>query len=140
MVSALLRERIMRHAGMHKSEPHASVAIVEDDRISRQALAALLKDQGYETTAFESAEEMLEWVDHQLPKILLVDVDLPGMSGLQLLTHLQQRFPDVCAVLITAADGEGVKRFCREHPVAYMRKPLNLEQLLSLLQEREHSN
>jgi DNA-binding NtrC family response regulator len=121
----------------NKTEAHASVAIVEDERISRKALAALLSDQGYETTAFASAEEMLDSVDRELPKVLLVDVDLPGMSGLQLLTLLEQRFPDVRAVLITAADGEDVKRFCREHPVAYMRKPLNLQQLLSLLSQRQ---
>src|SRR5206468_7011000 len=75
LVSPLLREKLMRHGWIeNKTEPHASVAIVEDERVSRKALTALLSDQGYETTAFASAEEMLDWIDHELPKVLLVDV------------------------------------------------------------------
>ena len=131
----------MRHGWIdNKTEPHGSVAIVEDERISRKALTALLSDQGYETTAFASAEEMLDWIDHELPKVLLVDVDLPGMSGLQLVTLLEQRFPDVCAVLITAA---GALFAIPKHEAdrcnaeAYLRKPLNLQQLLSLLSQRQ---
>jgi FixJ family two-component response regulator len=118
----------------------STVAIVEDERISRQALAALLSGHGYQTQAFASAEEMLDSVQaetQETPGVALVDVDLPGMSGLQLLARLRRKFPDLCAVLITAADDENVRRFCRENPVTYMRKPVNLSQLLSLLQNQQ---
>jgi len=128
----------MSDRALDSFDSNSTVAIVEDERISRNALAALLSGHGYQTQAFESAEEMLNSVDSknsEAPKALLVDVNLPGMSGLQLLAQLRRKFPDLYAVLITAADDEHIRRFCRENPVTYMRKPVNLPQLLGLLQQ-----
>src|SRR5215217_5249473 len=100
----LLRKRIMQDRGIDNFQGCSSVAIVEDERVSRQALTALLSGYGYQTKAFGSAEEMLDCMDCnecKQPGMFLVDVDLPGMSGLQLLTALERRFPDLQAVLIT---------------------------------------
>ena len=120
-------------------EHDASVMIVEDERVSRKALASLLAGQGYNIKAFESAEDLLAEVDRGTePLAVLADVDLPGMSGLELLSHLERKYPDLYAVLITAADGERIDRFCREHPCAYLRKPLNFAQLLSLLDQSKN--
>jgi CheY-like chemotaxis protein len=63
----------------------------------------------------------------------LVDVDLPGMSGLEFAKRLNRSRPDVYTVLITAAEGERIQSFLREHPVTYLRKPLDFEHLLGVL-------
>lgn len=113
-----------------------SVVIVEDERVSRDALAALLKNHGYHTRAFATAEELLAEVEQgECPRVVLADVDLPGMDGLDLLSQLERKHPDLYAVLITAADGERIERFCQDHSVPYLPKPLNRRQLLSLLDE-----
>jgi DNA-binding NtrC family response regulator len=122
---------------MPQNEP--AVMIVEDERVSRMALASLLNGYGYSTRAFESAEDLLAEVEQGEvhPRVVLADVDLPGMSGLDLLAQLERRIPGLYAVVITAADGDNVERFCREHPFPLLPKPLNLGRLLSLLEPAE---
>src|SRR5439155_23089948 len=94
-------------------KPHGPrVLIVEDERISRQALAFLLEDSGFAPDPCATAEEALEKVDHgRAPAFALVDLDLPGMNGLELLTRLEKLRPDTIKILMTAAEGERVDKF-----------------------------
>jgi CheY-like chemotaxis protein len=116
------------------------VLIVEDEGISRRALAMLLQSFGYHPAAYESAEQALEYLDHHPPPaLMLVDVDLPGMNGLELINRLRQNHPSFRAVLITAADGDRIARFRRENTVDYLRKPLNFDRLLQLLERQDPS-
>jgi two-component system response regulator AlgR len=110
------------------------VLVVEDERIARNALAFLLSKSGFEATACESAEAALDSIDRKHPpRIALIDVDLPGMSGLDLAERLEKLYPNTISVLITAANGDRIDRFRSEHPVAYFRKPLDFPRLLQLL-------
>ena len=111
----------------------ADVLVVEDEHVSRKALTTLLASSGFHPKAFGSAEDALQQVDDQSPAIALVDVDLPGMSGLDFVDKLEKLCPQVRAVLITAAAGERIDRFMQNHAVMYLRKPLNYPQLLQLL-------
>jgi CheY-like chemotaxis protein len=120
---------IPRHAG-----DRITVLIVEDERLSRRALATLLASYGFEPTAVASAEEALREVRGQAaPRVALVDVDLPGMSGLDLVSRLEKLCPGIRAVLITAAEGERIARFRHDHPVDYLPKPVDFPRLLMLL-------
>jgi CheY-like chemotaxis protein len=117
-----------------KAHDDGRVLIVEDERLSRKALAMLLGACGYETIAAGSAEEALSMLSAEVePDFALVDVDLPGMSGLEFAEKLNRVRPDVCTVLITAAEGERIQKFLREHPVTYLRKPLDFDHLLGVL-------
>jgi len=109
------------------------VLIVEDEKVSRKALAALLAAAGYEPRAVGSAEEALQVLDHeQVPDVALVDLDLPGMSGADFLQKLEEHAPSATAFLITAADRERV-RALTARPVTHLRKPIDFNQLLSML-------
>ena len=111
-----------------------TVLIVEDERVSRRALTTLLSSCGFRAAAYETAEEALEDVDGgPVPQMALVDVDLPGMSGLELVSRLEQMRPGIKAVLITAAEGERIAQFRRDHEVDYLRKPVDFPRLLRLL-------
>lgn len=112
-----------------------NVLIVEDERVSRRALTALMTASGYATEAAGSAEEALDAVRTEgvHPDIALVDLDLPGMNGLELIGQLTRMEPGVFPVLITAANGESLAKHLREQGVAYLRKPLDFSRLLSLL-------
>lgn len=113
---------------------HGQVLIVEDERVSRKALALLLGAYGYRTISAGSAEEALTLLSADgAPDVALLDVDLPGMSGLELAEHLEATRPGTFTVLITAAEGDRILDFLRDHPAAYLRKPLNIDHLLSLL-------
>jgi CheY-like chemotaxis protein len=111
------------------------VLIVEDERVSRKALALLLDACGYKTVAAGSAEEALDLLRSDAPDIALVDVDLPGMSGLELVERLESFRPGTFTVLITAAEGERIRNFLRDHPVGYLRKPVDFDHLLEVLNE-----
>lgn len=122
-----------------QNEP--TVLIVEDENVSRLALKKLLDRCGYHAEACESAEEALSKLDHrdhETPQVALVDVDLPGMSGLDLAARLEQASPDTFTILITAATGERIHSFCRAHPVAYLQKPVDFDRLLSMMTDAHY--
>jgi CheY-like chemotaxis protein len=125
-----------RCATPNPSPDDGHVLIVEDERVSRRALTLLLTACGYRAVAAGSAEEALSMLASDgAPDFALVDVDLPGMSGLELAEQIEEQSPRVFTVLITAAEGERITSFMRDHAVAYLRKPLDFDDLLGLLNE-----
>ena len=111
-----------------------TVLIVEDERVSRNALRKLLAASGYDSCAYECAEDALrDMAGADMPPVALIDVDLPGMSGLDLATRLEELRPDMVKVLITAAGGDRIENFRKHHEVHYIRKPLDFSRLLRLL-------
>lgn len=118
---------------------HEPVLIVEDERVSRRALAALLACNGYPTQAVGSAEDALQLIQKagHAPHILLVDFDLPGMSGLDLIKRLAKVDPPVGIVMITAARNDGLAAQLSEFGAAYLRKPLDFDVLMGLMAEME---
>jgi CheY-like chemotaxis protein len=115
---------------------HPTVLIVEDDVVSRAALNMLLSASGYETRAVASAEEALRIAKKEgAPLVALVDVDLPGMSGLELLERLEREHIECPAVLVSATNRESVGRWV-ERGVPHVQKPVDFRHLLSVLSER----
>lgn len=114
---------------------HGVVLIVEDERVSRKALATLLASSGYSTESVESAEEALEIVNEgNVPEVALIDLDLPGMNGAELISRLADSSPSVKPILITAVDRERLDPFLRRFGVTHLRKPLNFDSLLQILE------
>ena len=90
------------------SDPHAlsdqiKVAIIEDQRDLREGLAVLIHGTpGYECTgAFESIEEALGRIDQSPPHVALVDIALPGMSGIDGIHALKARVADLLVLMLT---------------------------------------
>jgi CheY-like chemotaxis protein len=125
--------------GPCRSGPDAAVLIVEDERIARRALSSLLAASGYVTEAAGSAEEALALLNlkGETPKVILVDLNLPGMNGLDFIRRVGQRNPAVLAVLMTGAGEETLRAALEEYrqPVPCLRKPLDFNRLLSLISE-----
>jgi DNA-binding response OmpR family regulator len=118
-----------------KFESLQSVLIVEDDAITRGTLKRLLAAAGYRAQAVSSAEEAVELLEQQdvVPVLALVDLDLPGMSGLELIRWMEKFNPSVVALLITAAGPERLDSFHRHYPARYLRKPLDFQHLLNVM-------
>jgi CheY-like chemotaxis protein len=119
----------------------SAVLIVEDERVARRALATLLGAYGYETAAAGSAEEALEILRRRQaesePQIALVDLNLPGMNGLEFISQLERMKPGVFPVLMTASAEDFVGEAVRDRNLAYLRKPLDLGQLLTVITHGE---
>jgi DNA-binding NarL/FixJ family response regulator len=93
---------------MHKDEAEIKVAIVEDKPELREGLRALLQGTpGYRFSgAFPSMERALRELPHDLPDALLVDLGLPGMSGIEGIRALKEQHPDLRLVAFTIHDDD----------------------------------
>jgi CheY-like chemotaxis protein len=118
-----------------KSEAQpVEVLLVEDEAISRRALSTLLDSKGFNTTSAGSAEEALQLLsDGAHPRCALVDLDLPGMNGLDLISRLAAQHPAIPAILITASSFERLKELLDGQYIRYMRKPLDFSRLVEML-------
>jgi two-component system C4-dicarboxylate transport response regulator DctD len=118
-----------------------AVLIVEDERVARRALATLLAASGFDTAAAESAEEALHLLEELQRRgerrVALVDLNLPGMSGIDFIARLERMDPSVYPVLMTAASDEVLDEAVRDRNLVYLRKPLDLGQLLTVITHDE---
>jgi CheY-like chemotaxis protein len=126
---------------MEAAQLHTSVLVVEDEAVARHALDKLLTRSGYTTTAVGSGEEALRFLDdHESPHVALIDLDLPGMDGAELLRQLRSLSPDTHAVIMTATSTERVRDIIGDRHIPHLRKPLDFRTLLRVLaQETRHN-
>jgi FixJ family two-component response regulator len=90
-----------------------------------------MRSFGFRAEAFESAEEFLRSVQMRDTNCLVVDVQMPGMSGLQLQSELAATGSDLPIIFITAFDNNDARRQAiQAGAVAFFSKPFNDEQLL----------
>jgi CheY-like chemotaxis protein len=126
---------------IHSEPEQTPVLIVEDEATSRRALSMLLSGCGYRPEAFASGEAALRALQRgPRPRIAHIDLDLPGMNGLDLIRHLEQLDPSVFPVLITATSSEVLAAKLHDRPIAYLRKPLDFDNLLALLHQQQMNN
>jgi DNA-binding NarL/FixJ family response regulator len=88
--------------------PPIKVAIIEDEREIRECLALLVTGtDGYACSgAYRSMEEALEKIPRQLPDVVLSDIGLPGMSGIDGVRLLKERHPDLLVLMLTVYDDD----------------------------------
>ncbi len=115
--------------------PVAHAFVIDDDEIVRNGLGRLLRAIGVTSSGFASAEAFLEQFRGDQPGCLIVDIRMPGMSGLDLLEVLQQqRSSAMPAIVITGHTDEGsLKRLARLRTVGLLEKPFSLAQLREML-------
>ena len=85
------------------------VSVVDDDESVRESLPDLLRELGFATQAFASAEEFLESDHLDRTRCLVLDVAMPGMSGLELQDVLTRRGRTIPIVMITGQQDEGIR-------------------------------
>jgi len=95
------------------------VILVEDDEGLRAALKRVLRAWGFETKAFASAEDALADSDLDWPDCLVVDLNLPALSGLDLVDRLRQRGVTAPAVMISAQDEARVRDELRRRGIRH---------------------
>jgi len=111
-----------------------SILIVDDDAWIRDSLTDALWRSGNEVRTAEHAEAALAALAESPADLVLTDVRMPGMDGLELLRLLRERLPDVAVVLMTAYDDlPTVSTAMREGAADFLVKPLDLHQLRSVV-------
>jgi DNA-binding NtrC family response regulator len=113
--------------------PHR-LLLVEDDPAVRRSLAETLADEGFAVHTAESGEQALSRLADAAPDVVISDVRMPGLDGLELLKLLRERAPGIDVILMTAYDDmPTVARAMREGAFDFLVKPLELVELRQVL-------
>ncbi len=107
----------------------ASVLIVDDDDIIREMLFELLSEEHSCQTA-ETAEKALSMLEKETYDVLLTDISMPGLSGLQLLEIMRQRYTHTPVIIISGAgDLDHAHKLLNLGAFEYLLKPFRLEKV-----------
>jgi FixJ family two-component response regulator len=118
----------------------ASIAVVDDDDSVRSGLRQLLRAAEFDVLTFASAEEFLASSARETAGCLIVDINLPGMSGVGLVQELAAAGVHVPAVLITARDDAATLELIRRAgPVPHLRKPFSGGELFDAIDRAMHA-
>ena len=111
-----------------------SIYVVDDEVVARNGLSLALEKKNFRVKAFESAETALEAIEKKQPDLVLLDIGLPGISGVEALKEIKKRFPDIIVIMITAfEDVKTVVSAMKYGAYEYVVKPVQMEALLVML-------
>ena len=112
------------------------IAIVDDDNAVREAMKLLMRSLGYHTSTFGSADEFLNFEQVDGTSFLITDVQMPGLSGIELQDRLIARGHRIPIIFITAYSDENVRiRAMKAGALAFLIKPINCNQLVDHLEK-----
>ena len=107
------------------------LSVVDDDEMLRESLPDLLREFGFAARAFSSGQEFLSSDDVDETRCLILDVAMPGMSGLDLQEELKRRGQAIPIIFITGQKDEDIrKRALRQGAVKFLYKPFSDDALL----------
>ena len=110
------------------------ISIVDDDESVRRTTTLLIESFGFRAAAFESAETFLRSGHLHDTSCLIVDVQMPGMDGLQLQSHLAAAGCGIPIIFITAYESKDSRqRAMQAGAAAFLGKPFSDEQLLQII-------
>lgn len=112
-----------------------TVFLVDDDTSVCESLCDLIESAGLQVRSFHSAEEFLERWQPELPGCLVLDVRLPGMSGMELLNRLNELEQKIPIIIMTAhGDIPMVRKALKSGAVEFLTKPFQDDDLLDAIQ------
>ena len=113
-----------------------SVLIVDDEPIVRESIRDWLKDAGYHVYTAQSGEEALTLIEKQDFSIMVLDIRLPGKTGIKVLNEVKAQRPWIRSIIITAyPSAETIAEAKKLGAIDYLVKPVNPENLEKLIKE-----
>jgi FixJ family two-component response regulator len=110
------------------------VALVDDEAAVRKALVRLLRAAGLKAQGFGSAAAFLESLAMRRPDCLVVDLHMPGMSGLEMLREMQRRGMSLPTVIMTVSYGPQARELCRDAGASvFLCKPIDGSMLMEAI-------
>ena len=114
----------------------ASIFVIDDDNIISANLKDFLELEGHEITTFSNGEDALSRLSHDTPDIMLVDLRLPGIDGLELLEKVKDRSQNIEVVIITGhADVPSAVKAIKLGARDYIKKPFDLDEISIIVQK-----
>ncbi|MEJ2211807.1 MAG: response regulator transcription factor [Anaerolineae bacterium] len=110
--------------------PHACVLVVEDEATTRKAVTRALELAGYEAQSVASGEQALAWLDGNRCDLMLLDLRMPGMDGVEVMNRTRQAHPELLVIVLTAhATVESAIEAVRAGAADYLLKPCSLRDI-----------
>jgi len=114
--------------------PHR-ILVTEDDQVQRDVIADILIKAGYQTATASSGDDALEALEREVYDLLITDMRMPGMDGMELLREAKRRRPDLDVVMMTAhATIQTAITAMKEGAIDYLEKPFDKDQLLVVVE------
>ncbi len=113
----------------------AIISIIDDDMATRSALAALMRAKGFDARAYESAEDFLQAKAQDNCQCVITDIQMPGMSGIDLKQRLNDGKCSVPVIMITARVEDRLHDLARAAGAfCLLRKPFKAEALIECIE------
>jgi two-component system nitrogen regulation response regulator GlnG len=124
--------------------------VIDDDRAMRWVLEKTFKEEGFDVTSFEEAQSALDLLPTEQPDVILTDIRMPGMDGLNFLSKVKSNYSDLPVIIMTAhSDLESAVSSYQTGAFEYLPKPFDIDEALALvnrailhitkLQQQEHT-
>jgi FixJ family two-component response regulator len=111
------------------------IYLVDDDAAVRDALIIFLEVCGYSVEVYDSAEAVLQHADDIDQGVLVLDMRLPGISGMELQTELQRRGVNLPVIIVTGHGDEELKEAVKQAgAIEFLEKPIDHGALLNLIE------
>jgi len=121
---------------MDEKDRKGRILFVDDDEISRRSLSLILGKNGYEAETAATGREALEKAEQGYYNLVLLDIKLPDVEGIELLAPLKEMHPDTAVIMITGyASVETAVQALSRGAFAYIAKPLNMHEVLATVRE-----
>ena len=120
---------------MTKRKNTARILVVDDESAAREGLKKLLEQDGYRVETAESGRHALEVADELSPDVVITDLKMPEMDGLQLLEALTDKDPDIPVIMVTAfGDVASAVAAMRAGAANFLTKPVDFDALIVTLE------
>ena len=111
----------------------AKVMVIDDERAILDTVEILLRGEGFEPQVMQSGKEALEKLPQLAPDIVLTDIRMPGVTGLDILEAVRQRDPEIPVILMTAqASLQSAVKAVNQGAFYYLQKPFSNAELVAL--------
>jgi putative two-component system response regulator len=118
-----------------QSDGPVAVLVVDDEESIRNALRRFLSGQGFEVALASTGEEALEVLRRQKITCMLLDVNLPGLSGIDLVPRVMQAEPNIALLMLTGVNDATAAALCMQRgALDYLTKPIDLDVLARAIQ------
>ncbi|NOX09367.1 MAG: nitrogen regulation protein NR(I) [Gammaproteobacteria bacterium] len=108
--------------------------VIDDDHSIRWVLEKALKKAGIEVLCFESASGIIDTLEQDQPDVLISDIRMPGIDGLELLSDIQQHFPELPVIIMTAhSDLDSAVSAYHGGAFEYLPKPFDIDEAVALV-------
>ncbi len=112
------------------------ILVIDDEEAIRLFLESTLEDEGYDVRTAATGGEGLAAVFERVPDLVLLDLMLPDMSGLQVLGSIKEKIPHLCVIMLTAyREADTAVRAMKLEAFDYATKPIQLKHLLAVVKK-----